>query len=142
MHKELLNREVLHADEMPVQVLKESGRAATSKGYMWVYRAGKDGKMPIVLYDYRSGRNGEHPKEPLAGFHEYLHTDGYAGYNKVENITRCGCWAHVKRKFIEAIPANAKGIGGPLSFAEAGRNYCDQLFAAEKKIEGLPEEKW
>jgi len=140
MHKELLNREVLHADETPVQVLKERGKTATSKSYMWVYRTGKDGKMPVVLYDYRSGRNGEYPKEFLKGFHGYLHTDGYAGYNKVENITRCGCWAHVRRKFIEAIPANAAGIGGPLSSAEAGRNYCDQLFAAEKKIEELPEE--
>ena len=42
MRKELLQREVLHADETVVQVLKENGKTAQSKSYMWVYRTGMD----------------------------------------------------------------------------------------------------
>ena len=48
MRQELLQREVLHADETVVQVLKENGKTAQSKSYMWVYRTGMDGLPPIV----------------------------------------------------------------------------------------------
>lgn len=100
MRKELLQREVLHADETVVQVLKENGKIAQSKSYVWVYRTGMDGLPPIVLYEYQPGRSGEYPKKFLDGFHGYLHTDGYAGYNQVPDITRCGCWVHLRRKFV------------------------------------------
>lgn len=38
LHKSLCKESVLHADEVTLQVLKESNRAATSKSYMWLYR--------------------------------------------------------------------------------------------------------
>ena len=76
MRKELLQREVLHADETVVQVLKENGKTTQSKSYMWVYRTGMDGLPPIVLYEYQPGRSGEYPKKFLEGFHGYLHTAG------------------------------------------------------------------
>ena len=141
MRKELLQREVLHADETVVQVLKENGKTAQSKSYMWVYRTGMDGLPPIVLYDYQPGRSGEYPKKFLEGFYGYLHTDGYAGYNQVPDITRCGCWAHLRRKFVEAMPAASSNPKGLLTPAQVGRDYCDQLFAAEKKLAGLPAEE-
>lgn len=105
---------------------------------MWVYRTGQDRQPPIILYEYQPGRSGEYPKRFLEGFRGYLHTDGYAGYNQVPGITRCGCWAHVRRKFVEAMPTvtgNPLGLPTP---AQIGRDYCDQLFAAEKKIAELP----
>ena len=141
MRKELLKREVLHADETVVQVLKENGKTTQSKSYMWVYRTGMDGLPPIVLYEYQPGRSGEYPKKFLEGFHGYLHTDGYAGYNQVPDITRCGCWAHLRRKFVEAMPAVSNNPKGLLTPAQVGRDYCDQLFAAEKKLAELPAEE-
>ncbi|NLM04951.1 MAG: transposase, partial [Clostridiales bacterium] len=57
----------------------------------------------MIFYDYRSSRNGDNPVEYLKGFTGYLHTDGFSGYNKL-NATRCGCLAHLRRKFIEVIP--------------------------------------
>ena len=104
MRKELLQREVLHADETTVQVLKEKGKSPTTKSYMWLYCTGNDGQPPIVLYDYKTSRSGDNAKAFLEGFHCYLHTDGYAGYNKIPGVTRCGCWAHLRRKFVEAMP--------------------------------------
>ena len=47
MRKELLQREVLHADETVVQVLKENGKTAQSKSYMWVYRTAWMGCRPL-----------------------------------------------------------------------------------------------
>ena len=114
---------------------------AQSKSYMWVYRTGMDELPPIVLYEYQPGRSGEYPKKFLEGFHGYLHTDGYAGYNQVPDITRCGCWAHLRRKFVEAMPAASGNPKGLLTPAQVGRDYCDQLFAAEKKLAELPAEE-
>ncbi|BBH20417.1 hypothetical protein Back11_17620 [Paenibacillus baekrokdamisoli] len=39
--------------------------------------------VPIILYEYRPSRGGEHPRNFLAGFKGYLHVDGYSGYHKV-----------------------------------------------------------
>ena len=39
------------ADESPIQVLKEEGREATAKSYMWLFRSGEDDTPPIVLYN-------------------------------------------------------------------------------------------
>ena len=47
---------------------------------MWLYRTSGDTDKPIVLYEYQPGRGAKHPKEFLAGYKGYLHTDGYAGY--------------------------------------------------------------
>ena len=54
LHRELLGREVLHADETTLQVLREPGRAPQSESYMWLYRTGADTDRPIVLYEYLS----------------------------------------------------------------------------------------
>ena len=102
-----------------------------------------DGLPPIVLYEYQPGRSGEYPKKFLEGFHGYLHTDGYAGYNQMSDITRCGCWGPICAgiKFVEAMPAASSNPKGLLTPAQAGRNYCDQLFTAEKKLAELPAEE-
>lgn len=43
MHKKLIKRDILHADETTLQVLKEPGRSAETKSYMWLYRTGREG---------------------------------------------------------------------------------------------------
>ena len=133
LKERLLRRDVIHVDETPVQVLKEPGKKPETKSYMWVYRSGNDSRKPIVLYDYKPTRSGEIPKEFLKGFKGYLHTDGYAGYNKVEGVTRCGCWAHLRRKFVEADIAT----NGTNGYAKQGIAYCDRLFHIEEQIKGL-----
>ncbi len=92
LHKELLKREVLHADETTLQVLHEPGKTAQSKSYMWLYRTGGDTDRPIVLYEYQPGHGACHPEAFLSGFKGYLHTDGYAGYHSLpDEVTVVGC---------------------------------------------------
>lgn len=67
MHQELLKKEVLHADETILEVLREPGRDATTNSYMWVYRSGTD-SVPIVLYEYTQGRSGDFAVKYLDGF--------------------------------------------------------------------------
>ena len=140
LHSYLLERDILHADEVPCQVLKEPGRPAKSKSYMWVYLTGNDGKPGIVLYDYHPGRKGEYAKEFLKGFHGYCHCDGYSGYNTPEDLERVGCYAHLRRKFFDAIPVK-KEAGGKALPAEVGVDYCNQLFRLERSYKGKSAEE-
>ena len=141
LREKLLERDIIHCDETPVQVLKEDGKKPQTKSYMWLYRSGNDGEAPIILYDYKPSRTGDNPEEYLKGFAGYLHTDGYSGYNKLE-VIRCGCWAHLRRKFVEAIPGK-KAKDAPLTNSEIGRDYCNQLFLIEESLKDLsPEDRY
>jgi len=100
----LLVHQVLHADETAVQVLHEPGKKPQSKSYMWMYRTSGDALNAIVLYVYQSSRQMRHPKEFLHDFHGFLHADGYDGYHDLSpDISVVGCWAHVRRRFDEAL---------------------------------------
>ena len=134
LHKELLTRDVLHADETTLQVLHEPGRKPQGESYMWLYRTGGDTDKPIVLYEYQPGRGAKHPKEFLAGYKGNLHTDGYAGYHDLgEDITVVRCWAHARRKFNEAVKSLPKGKTKGSS-ASQGMTYCNLLFVIEQEI--------
>ena len=77
LHRELLKQEVLHGDETTLQVLKEPGKSAVSKSYMWLYRTSGDAEHHVVLYDYRPDRKARNAEEFLEDFSGYLHADGY-----------------------------------------------------------------
>ncbi|HHW07284.1 MAG TPA: IS66 family transposase, partial [Clostridia bacterium] len=138
MKSYLLKQPVIHADETVIQVLKEEGKKPSSESRMWVYCSGNTGSSPVILYEYQPTRSGEHARRFLAGFKGYLQTDGYNGYNKVPDVTRCGCWAHVRRKFEEAMPRTGDKSG---SSAAIGFDYCNQLFAIEEQLKDLPPEE-
>ncbi|MDE5583882.1 MAG: IS66 family transposase [Ruminococcus sp.] len=133
---EMLKEEVLHCDETYVKVLKEKDVFDNSKQYMWVYRTGKHSERQIVIYDYNKSRSGDVAKKFLGEFSGYLHTDGYAGYNKLTKVTHCNCWAHLRRKFHEAIVVDSEN-----SIAKTGRDFCDKLFAIESELDRLTTEE-
>lgn len=120
------------ADETPLQVLMEPGRRAETQSYMWVFRSGEFDKEQIVLFHYSRTRSGETAKEFLEGFHGYLMTDGYGGYNKLKDCIRTSCWAHVRRYLIDAIPKGKEY--DHTQPAVQGLVYVDKLFDLEKKI--------
>ncbi len=138
MHEMLCCRAVLHADETTLQVLHEPGKTPQSKSYMWLYRTGSDARHPIVLYEYQPSRRKEHPKAFLEGFKGYLHTDGYDGYHSLpDGVIIVGCWAHVRRKFDEALKTLQEKSRGN-SNAMRGKRFCDKLFTLERKFSDLP----
>ena len=112
LHRKLLKRRYLMADETPIQVLKEEGRRPQSKSYVWLVRTGDNGGIPIILYNYTPTRAGSHAAAFLAGADPgyYLMVDGYKGYNKVPEAQRCCCWAHIRRYWLRAIPKATKRI--------------------------------
>jgi transposase len=73
MNETQLDYDILAMDETTVQVLKEPGRAATSKSYMWVRRGGPPSR-PVILFDYDQSRSGAVPFRLLAEFRGTLQT--------------------------------------------------------------------
>jgi len=143
LHELLTQRKYLHADETTLQVLKEDGRSAHQKSYMWLYATSKDTGPPIYLYNYQTTRARKHPKRFLRDFEGYLQTDGYSGYNELKNISLLGCFAHVRRKFVDALKAVPDETSITHLSATKGLNFCNKLYHIEKKLKDLtPEERY
>jgi transposase len=110
----LLEGPFIHMDETVLQVLKEPDKPPTSNSYMWVQTGGLPDK-PVVLFDYDPSRSGNVPVSLLQDYRGYLMTDGYEGYAKVartDGIEHLICWAHVRRRFVEAARVQPKGKRG------------------------------
>ena len=138
----LLAYDIVQMDETPVQVLKEPGKTAQSKSYLWLQRGGPP-DQPVVLYDYDPGRGAGVPKRLLDSFKGYLQTDGYDGYNAVvavNGLTHIGCMAHARRKFSEAV--KAQGKKKQRGKAHRGLALIQKLYRIEKPARKLkPEER-
>ena len=125
----LLSSSYIQADETTVQVMGEENRKNTSTSYMWVYRSAKPDKK-VILFDYRETRQARWPKEILFGFKGYLQTDGYNGYNWLDDnsdIIHLGCMAHARRPFAELVKL-AKTTGK----SHQAVAYFQKLYAIEK----------
>lgn len=134
MKKELLKSAVIHADETVVQVLSEPNRKAKTDSRMWVYCAGKYEAHSNILFEYSPTRSGENAQRFLGGYRGYVVGDGYDGYNKLTDAVRCGCWAHARRKFVEALPMDKELL--PTSAAAKGVELCNEIFLLERELEG------
>jgi transposase len=133
----LLKENNLHADETVVQVLREPGKKANTNSYEWLYRTSGCAEHPVVLYEYQPTRSSSHPKRFLAGWSGYLHTDGYQGYHVLPDVTVVGCFAHVRRKFDDALKSLSPEMRQGSS-AEKGLEYCNRLFEFERMYAGFP----
>ena len=130
------------SDETTWQVNHEEGKKASSKSYIWIHRSGSCEGSPIILYEYTRTRSGDHAKEFLEEFHGFHVTDAYAGYEKVEGITRCLCFSHLRRYYLRSHSIGFRKKEIPGSGGAIGSAYCDKLFRLERKWKELsPEEE-
>lgn len=140
LHEKILEQSVLHADETRVQVLNEIDKAPQSNSYMWVLRSAQS-TCAAVLYRYEPTRSGKAAAELLRDYRGALMVDGYSGYNAVcekQSITRLGCWAHARRKFIDAQKIQKAGKTGKADQAIA---FIQQLYGIEKTIKDKTREE-
>jgi transposase len=134
MHREIRAGPLIQMDETTVQVMGESGRANTTKSFMWVIRGGA-ADHPILLYQYHPSRGAKIPLAYLKGYEGYLQTDGYTGYDdagKQPGIVHVGCWAHVRRKFTDAQKPSKKA-----GSAEAAISQIAKFYEIENRLRAL-----
>ena len=122
----------INVDETTLQVLKEPGRKPTTKSYMWVFRRG-DPDKPAVIFQYHPTRGADVAKDFLRGFQGCVQTDGYIGYNFLDNeegILHIGCMAHARRGFNDVL--KAQGKKRKIGAADEAMRYIKKLYRLEK----------
>jgi len=134
MHKELLQEDVLHADETSV-TLRLEDKKGSKNSWVFGWRSLREHEQPKALVQFRMGRGRDGPTGFLGEWSGTLITDGYAGYNQVcetNGIRRAGCWSHARRKFKEALDTGSKDAAWPLFL-------IGRLFALERAVVGRAE---
>lgn len=125
--KIVLEQGYIQADESTIPVLDKQKKGKTHTGYHWVYYSPME---RMVLFDYRSSRSKEGPREMLKDFKGYLQTDGYAVYDEFSNkegVTLVGCMAHARRYFEKALTydqVNASHAMEQIQHLYAIERYC------------------
>lgn len=133
LHEQIRSGPLINIDETTVQVLNEPGRAPTTKSYMWIFRGGPPDK-PALVYQYHTGRAGNIAALFLKNYKGVAQTDGYAGYDFIDSlpdIDHAGCWAHARRKFMEAQKGSGKGSRS--GSVDVALSYIRQIYAVEKE---------
>lgn len=103
----------------------------TKRARMWVYLG--DESNPYNVFDFTLGRSRDGPATFLKNYRQTLLADAYGGYDGVvvgNDITRAGCWAHARRKFVEAEKTHP-------AIAAAAVELIGQLYTVEKSAQGL-----
>lgn len=144
MRDTLLAYDIVQLDETTVQVLKENGRAASAKSYMWVQRGGPPGQR-LILFDYDPSRSQAVPQRLLEGYAGFLQCDGYEGYAAIgrrPEVLLVGCMAHARRKFDEAVKALGKNGKAKSGRATKAIAFFQRLYRIETLAKDLsPEER-
>ncbi|WP_141749243.1 transposase, partial [Globicatella sp. HMSC072A10] len=79
-----------------------------AKNYFWLLMSGKDTPEQGIIYQFDEGRGRQVILDLLGpDFEGSLHADMYGAYVNLckEKVKVSGCWAHLRRKFFEALPA-------------------------------------
>lgn len=106
-------------------------KGKTTNARMWIY-VGDDG-YPYNVFDFTLNRGRDGPKYFLKDYRQVLLADAYGGYNGVvagNEITRAGCWAHLRRKVIDAEKAAPEIAREAIELVRA-------LYAVEKQAREL-----
>lgn len=148
LRDELLDSPFVFGDETELQVLKEAGRSAQAKSYLWAQMTdgcGRDGTgQRIRLFAYSPSRSTATASQLYAGIRRgaVLMTDGYEPYDTVADkhgLIHLGCWVHARRRFHDALHALPKDKRGPEALPARFIELIGQLYhiEAEATREGV-----
>lgn len=104
--KDVLAQPVVHTDDTPVTVAQDA-EGRTVAGRVWVYADHED----RIWYDFTPSRKRDGPARVLGDFKGFLQADAYGGYDQLfvpDGATEVACWAHARRKFVDAESADPK----------------------------------
>ena len=108
LREQIMNKDYIQVDESTLPVIDNEKHRAV-KGYMWAVRDAVGGS---VYFHYDMGsRSGETAVKLIGKYRGAVQTDGYEVYESFENAPgkrMIGCWAHVRRKFVEALDEDRK----------------------------------
>jgi len=103
MIERVLQSHVLATDDTVMPLLAPG---KTKPARMWIYQGNEE--HPYNIFDFTISRARDGPAQFLKDFRGTLLADAYGGYDGIvvnQDLARAGCWAHARRKFVEAEPA-------------------------------------
>ena len=106
LRQHILQSEYIQIDESVLPVI-DSEKHKARKGYEWCVRDAIRGA--VMFYYDRGSRGGKVAREILGAYKGAVQCDGYDAYDQFEkndNITVYACWAHARRKFVDALNEN------------------------------------
>lgn len=102
MVRRVLSSHLICTDDTTMPMLAPgSGKTTTAR--MWVYVG--DDANPYDVFDFTTSRKRDGPQRFLREFKGTLLADGYGGYDGIvvgNDLVRAGCWAHSRRRFVDA----------------------------------------
>lgn len=132
LHEYLLGKSVLGADETPWHLLGHHGKAS-KRWYAWALCADD-----AVFYRIDESRSAEAARKVLRDFSGTLVCDGYTAYQSLKKqgapFRIAHCWAHVRRKFVEAEQT------APAPCAQV-LDLIGKLYEVERNLTGPPDER-
>ena len=127
LRADIMQSEYIQVDESTLPVI-DNERHRAVKGYVWVVR---DAIKGDVYFHYDMGsRSGETARKLIGGYKGAIQTDGYDVYAAYENAPgkiMLGCWAHVRRKFVDALDEDKR-------YASEALVYINKLYGIEKEM--------
>ena len=139
MKEDLLAGSYLQVDETPVRVMDPEVRGKCAHGFLWV--AGRPDSD--VIFEFHPGRGKEFARQLIGNFRGYLQRDGYSAYGSLVNedkeaLLPVGCWAHARRKFVEA--AELQNAAALEIVTEIRRLYLIERHARDQCLK--PQQRW
>lgn len=104
MMTKILESGNVFVDETPVSML-EPGAGKAKQAYLWTLAGGTSRDPPYRIYAFYADRRHANILDLLEDYGGVLHSDKYAGYEKLANQKRfiwCPCYSHIRRKFFES----------------------------------------
>ncbi len=98
---EVLCAPSIFTDDTPVTIARPRGQVGSKQGRVWIY-ADREGRH---VYDFTDSRKRDGPMRILGGYRGFIQADAYPGYDALflpDGATEVACWAHARRKFVEA----------------------------------------
>jgi transposase len=129
----VLECDYIQIDESTVPVINHEKQRAV-KAYLWVVR---DVMKKLVFFYYDKGSRAQ--KVVIELLHNYkgaVQTDGYEAYSIYENkkgVLLLGCWAHARRKFIEALKEDK--AGAQYALEQIGLIYAVESMADDQELD-------
>ena len=103
MHRRILLSRVIWTDDTRSRYA-QPGRDTMPNGHFWV--AIGDAAAPFTVFDFTTGYSAKEGPEPFfKGFKGYLQADCLKQYETLfakKGVRHVACWAHARRKFLEA----------------------------------------
>ena len=137
---ELFEYDIVQSDDTGIQVLKEPGRAPSTRSALWIRRGGPP-ERPVVLVDYRETKSAAAGATLLDGVRAktYLVVDAAQSFEaiaRIHDLVPVLCNDHARRKFVEAARgarAAARGGGVPGSIAAKAVGFYKKLYRLERE---------